>query len=78
MIMTLPLYNFGEIIYQGTRTIVYQGTQTSDNQAVIIKVLRNPHPNFNELAQFRHQYTLAKNLELAGICQTFIFRKLWE
>ena len=67
MIMTLPLYNFGEIIYQGTRTIVYKGTRTSDNQAVIIKVLRNPHPNFNELAQFRNQYTLAKNLELSGI-----------
>lgn len=67
MIMTLPLYNFGEIIYQGTRTIVYKGTRTSDQQAVIIKVLRNPHPNFNELAQFRNQYTLAKSLEISGI-----------
>lgn len=63
----LPGYRFGENLYQGTRTLVYGGTRTSDKQPVIIKVLRNPHPNFNELVQFRNQYVITRHLEHPAI-----------
>ena len=45
-----------------TRSLVYRGTRSSDNQSVIIKVLRNEYPTFNELLGFRNQYAIAHNL----------------
>ncbi|MBF2060444.1 MAG: hypothetical protein IGR91_09755, partial [Fischerella thermalis M66_A2018_004] len=31
--------------------------------------MRNEYPSFNELVQFRNQYTIAKNLHISGIVQ---------
>ncbi|MDY6807146.1 MAG: AAA family ATPase, partial [Cyanobacteriota bacterium] len=56
-----------ENLYLGTRTLVYRGTRHSDSEPVIIKLLRNPHPNFNELVQFRNQYIITRNLEHPAI-----------
>ncbi|MGB5896892.1 MAG: serine/threonine-protein kinase PknK, partial [Geitlerinemataceae cyanobacterium] len=67
--ITLTGYNIGETLYEGTRTLVYRGTRTADNQAVVIKFLRNEYPTFSELVQFRNQYTIAKNLDIPGIVQ---------
>ena len=67
--INLPGYHFREQLYEGTRTLVYRGQRDSDGQAVIIKVLRNEYPTFSDLIQFRNQYTIAKNLSLAGIVQ---------
>ena len=68
-IINLPGYNFRENLYEGTRTLVYRGWCNSNEQAVIIKVLRNEYPTFNELVKFRNQYTIAKNLALPGVVQ---------
>ncbi|OCR02622.1 serine/threonine protein kinase [Oscillatoriales cyanobacterium USR001] len=56
-------YQITEQLYTGIRTLVYRGIRTSDQHPVIIKILRNEYPNFNELVQFRNQYTIAKNLD---------------
>jgi len=37
----------------------------------VIKLLKNPYPSFSELVKFRNQYTIAKNLNLPGIIQTY-------
>ncbi|MEG4248160.1 AAA family ATPase [Microcoleus sp. Pol10D4] len=58
-------------IYSGTRTLVYRGIRLSDQKPVAIKVLRNEYPSFSELLHFRNQYTIAKNLNLPGIIQTY-------
>ena len=63
----LPDYQITEQLYTGTRTLVYRGIRTSDQQRVVIKLLRNDYPNFNELVQFRNQYTIAKNLDFPSI-----------
>ncbi|MGD1804365.1 protein kinase domain-containing protein, partial [Dapis sp. BLCC M126] len=62
-------YYLGENLYQGTRTLVYSGQRHCDKKPVIIKVLRNPHPSFNELVQFRNQYMITCNLEYPAIVQ---------
>ena len=66
-IANLPDYQITEQLYTGTRTLVYRGIRTSDQQPVAIKLLRNEYPNFNELVQFRNQYTIAKNLDFPSI-----------
>jgi serine/threonine protein kinase len=62
-------YPIDETLYQGTRTLVYRGISNSEHQPVIIKVLRNPNPTFNELVQFRNQYIITHHLEHPSIVQ---------
>jgi predicted ATPase/signal transduction histidine kinase/tRNA A-37 threonylcarbamoyl transferase component Bud32 len=63
----LPNYRITEQIYDGSRTRVYRGISEANQQPVVIKLLQNEYPTFNELAQFRNQYTITKNLDLPGI-----------
>ena len=64
-------YQIIEEIYNGSRTIVYRGYRESDSLPVAIKLLKNSYPSFNELVQFRNQYTIAKNLNSSLIVQTY-------
>ncbi len=64
-------YQILDLIYSGTRTLVYRGIRICDKTPVVIKVLRSEYPSFTELVQFRNQYTIAKNLNLPGIIQTY-------
>ncbi|MEG3959303.1 AAA family ATPase [Microcoleus sp. herbarium2] len=64
-------YEILDRVYSGTRTLVYRGTRLCDEKPVAIKVLRNEYPSFSELLHFRNQYTIAKNLNLPGIIQTY-------
>jgi predicted ATPase/signal transduction histidine kinase len=68
---TLTGYQTLAPLYSGTRTLVYRAYRTNDKQLVAIKVLRSQHPSFSELVQFRNQYTIAKNLNLPGIIETY-------
>ena len=65
--ISLPGYRTSEQLYSGPRTLVYRGFSESDNQPVVIKVLKSEYPTFSELVQFRNQYTIAKNIENSGI-----------
>ncbi|MBD2543460.1 MULTISPECIES: hypothetical protein [Planktothricoides] len=53
--LNLSGYQETKLLYSGNRTLVYRAIQVQTLQAVIIKVLRNSHPNFNELVPFRNQ-----------------------
>ncbi|MEG4105489.1 AAA family ATPase [Microcoleus sp. S13_C5] len=60
-------YQITEKLYVGTRTLVYRGIRTRDQYPVVVKLLRNKYPTFNELVQFRNQYTITKNLDFPHI-----------
>ncbi len=66
-ITSLTNYQIGNLIHESERTVVYRGVAKTDGQPVVIKLLRSEFPSFNELVQFRHQYTIAKNLQIEGI-----------
>ena len=63
-------FEITEQIYIGSRTLVCRGIRLCDRLPVVIKFLRNPFPSFNELVQFRNQYTIAQNLKLPSVIQT--------
>ncbi|UKP00574.1 trifunctional serine/threonine-protein kinase/ATP-binding protein/sensor histidine kinase [Nostoc sp. UHCC 0870] len=67
----IPGYQINEELYKGSRTLVYRGVRLKDSLPVVIKLLKNPYPTFTELVQFRNQYTIAKNLQLPEIIQTY-------
>ncbi|MBD2579514.1 ATP-binding sensor histidine kinase [Oscillatoria sp. FACHB-1406] len=61
--INLPGYCIAEQIYAGTRTLVYRGYRESDRLPVAIKILRDEYPSFNQLAQFKNEYAIARKLE---------------
>ena len=65
--LSLPGYSVVECLYQATGTTVYRAVETATQQSVVVKALSLEHPSFNELIQFRNQYTVAKNLPIDGI-----------
>lgn len=67
----LPGYQIIEQLYTGSRTLVYRAVHEANQQPVVIKLLKNEHPSFNELVQFRNQYTIAKNLNSSGVIQPY-------
>ncbi len=68
---TLTGYQTLAPLYSGNRTLVYRAFRTDDKQPVAIKALRSKYPSFSEQVQFRNQYTIAKNLSLPGIIETY-------
>ncbi|MGK7919363.1 MAG: AAA family ATPase [Trichodesmium sp.] len=67
MMLNLDGYQQINLIYTGSRTFVYQAIQVKARQPVIIKVIRNPHPNSSELIKFRNQYIITRYLEHPAI-----------
>ncbi|BAZ37856.1 multi-sensor signal transduction multi-kinase [Calothrix sp. NIES-4101] len=65
----IPGYKISEQLYAGSRTLVYRGIREKDSLAVVLKFLTSDYPSFNELLQFRNQYTITKNLNIPGILQ---------
>ena len=69
MMFNLTGYQENKQIYYGSRTLVYRAIRAIDRQPVVIKVLRNPNPKFNELVSFRNQYIITRHLEHPAILQ---------
>jgi predicted ATPase/signal transduction histidine kinase/serine/threonine protein kinase len=69
-VIRLAGYQITAQIYAGIRSLVYRGIRAQDRYPVAIKILRNPFPKSRELIQFRHQYTITKNLNLSSIPTT--------
>ena len=65
----LPGYQVAERIYSGSKTWIYRGQRLSDQQPVLIKLLKAEYPSFAELVRFRNQYTIAKALNVPGVVQ---------
>ncbi|MEH1799177.1 MAG: AAA family ATPase [Nostoc sp.] len=66
-----PGYRITEQIYSGSKTLVYRGIREQDQKSVVLKLMRNEYPTFAEIAQFRNQYIISKNLNLPGIVKTY-------
>ena len=65
--LQLPNYQVIEQIYDSNKTVVYRGICSVSQKPVIIKLLKEEYPTFNEIAKFRNQYTIAKNLDIKGV-----------
>ncbi|MGK7927243.1 MAG: serine/threonine protein kinase, partial [Spirulina sp.] len=73
--LKLSRYQAIELIYESDRTLVYRGQNTDDGKPVIIKVMGQEYPSFNELVQFRNQYAIAKNLDIEGIVKPYALER---
>ncbi|MCC5621639.1 AAA family ATPase [Nostoc sp. CHAB 5715] len=77
-IIRIAGYQIIEQLYSGSRTQVYRAVRECDTFGglrqrlpVVIKLLKQEYPTFNELVQFRNQYAIAKNLDIPGIIKPY-------
>ncbi|MEH1821250.1 MAG: AAA family ATPase [Nostoc sp.] len=68
---SFPGYRITEQLYSGSKTLVYRGIREEDKKSVVLKLMRNEYPTFVEIAQFRNQYIITKNLDIPGIVKTY-------
>ncbi|MBN3926517.1 AAA family ATPase [Nostoc sp. NMS4] len=64
-------YQISEQLYAGSRTLVYRAIREADRLPVVIKLLQQEYPTFNEVLLFRNQYTITKNLDIPGIVRPY-------
>ena len=64
-------YRVTEELYRDAKTVVYRARQIEpqmgQSRAVVIKLMVSAYPTDRELLNFRHQYTISKNLDLPGV-----------
>ncbi|MEG4089484.1 AAA family ATPase [Microcoleus sp. Pol12B4] len=59
-------YKTLETIYTGEKTVVVRGIKPPEQQ-VILKILNLEYPTPAEIAKFKHEYEIVKNLQIEGI-----------
>jgi len=62
-------YESLELIHTSFQTLVYRGIRVKERRSVVLKVMRNPFPHFDELLRFRNQYTITHHLVSPYIVQ---------
>ncbi len=64
-------YILREKIHETKNSIIYRGHKENEAQQCIIKLLRTKYPTPSEIARFRQEYDLIKDLDLKGVIKTF-------
>lgn len=67
MILDIAGYQIVEQIYESMNTWVYRAYRQTDNQSVILKVLKERDPSPEYVAWFTHEYELTRNLDIPGV-----------
>jgi predicted ATPase/signal transduction histidine kinase/CheY-like chemotaxis protein len=73
--LTLPNYQILTQIDESPNSLVYRAVRNQDNQAVILKVLKQDYPTPEELTRYRQEYQITKSLNLKGVVKTYGIEK---
>ncbi|QLE40332.1 GAF domain-containing protein [Nostoc sp. C052] len=71
----LSNYKIIELIHEGIKTTVYRATRNKDDKLVVIKLLKIEYPELKDIAAFKHEYELIKNLDIPGVIQAYSLEK---
>lgn len=64
-------YEIIERIEEKAGSIVYRGRKPGNKETVIVKILKTHIPSLSEIARFKHEYEIIKNLSVDGIIKTY-------
>ncbi len=63
-------YTILEKLDETGKSVVYRGRKEGENGTVIIKILESEYPSLSEIARFRQEYDLIRNIDLEGVVKT--------
>ena len=69
--LSIAGYTISSTIHEGTRSLVCRGIRNVDKMPVVLKILNSEYPSPEELARFRQEYEITKNLKLDEVIQVY-------
>ncbi|MEO0688057.1 MAG: serine/threonine-protein kinase, partial [Cyanobacteria bacterium J06649_11] len=63
----VPGYDITEVIHEGIHTIIYRGISHSNQQKVILKILKEDYPTLDAITRLKHEYKITENLQLEAV-----------
>lgn len=73
--MAIAGYEIREKIYESANSLVYRGSRQSDNQPVILKMLKQDYPTSAELTRYQKEYEIIHSLKIAGAIAAYELQK---
>jgi predicted ATPase/serine phosphatase RsbU (regulator of sigma subunit)/tRNA A-37 threonylcarbamoyl transferase component Bud32 len=67
MTLTISGYQITQEIYESANSLIYRGCSPTDNQPVILKVLKQAYAPPEKIAWFKRDYEILQKLNLAGV-----------
>jgi serine/threonine protein kinase len=74
-VISLSGYQAIAKIYESAKSLVYRGKRTLDNQAVILKLLKQDYPTPAELTRYKQEYEITNSLNLEGVIRAYDLQK---
>jgi serine/threonine protein kinase len=68
-------YQIQEQIYDSANSLVYRAIRESDQQPIILKVLKENYPTPQELARYRTEYEITKSFQSPRIIKVYDLQK---
>jgi predicted ATPase/signal transduction histidine kinase/tRNA A-37 threonylcarbamoyl transferase component Bud32 len=68
--LSIPGYEITEIVREGLNTVIYRGVST-EQQRVILKVLKAEYPSLEQITRLKHEYKVTENLDLEGVVKVY-------
>ncbi len=72
----LPGYSNLELLKQSSRSLIYCAHRESDQSPVAIKVYNKDFPTPDDVARFKHEYEIIKDLNLNYLVKAYNFEKV--
>jgi serine/threonine protein kinase len=69
--LKLDGYQILTSIYESANSIIYRGIRQQDNQAVILKMLKEDYPTPSELTRYKQEYEITRNLDTDGVVKAY-------
>ncbi|NEO42074.1 MAG: AAA family ATPase [Moorea sp. SIOASIH] len=64
-------YQIIEKIYESANSLVYRAILKTDNQPIIIKVLKESYPTLSELTRYKQEYEITRSLNVDSIVKAY-------
>ncbi|MBV9389663.1 MAG: AAA family ATPase [Chroococcidiopsidaceae cyanobacterium CP_BM_ER_R8_30] len=58
-------------IYESATSLVYRGIRVQEEQAIVIKMLKQDYPSPQELTRYRQEYQMTRSLNLEGVVKAY-------
>ncbi len=69
--LTISGYQIIQKIHESSNSRVYRGIREQDNQAVIIKILKEDYPTPEKIRRYKQEYHITHNLNLRGVVKAY-------
>ncbi|MEG4577432.1 AAA family ATPase [Microcoleus sp. N3A4] len=73
--LSIPGVAVVTLLYESANSLVYRAIREEDNQPLILKLLKESYPTPQELARYRTEYRITRELKEAGVVRVYDLQK---